>query len=75
MAGAFTESVEWQADYAGLDSEEMVRKMYRNILGREADPAGLEFWVNEIEVYPEALPWVLMAIADSEEMQFLTASS
>ncbi len=75
ILGGFIESAEWQRAYAGLGREQTVRQMYRNILGREPDDAGVAYWL-ELWSYDDAegLRWVLDGIAQSEEMQILTAS-
>ncbi len=48
-AQAFTESQEFQDLYgASVDNYQFVNLLYQNILNREADQAGYEYWIEEI---------------------------
>jgi len=49
VALGFTLSQEYQAQYADLNTRDLVGKVYENVLGRAADADGLAFWVGEIE--------------------------
>lgn len=49
VALGFTLSQEYQAQYADLNTSDLVGKVYENVLGRAADADGLAFWVGEIE--------------------------
>ncbi|MGK8476175.1 DUF4214 domain-containing protein [Stutzerimonas stutzeri] len=49
VALGFTLSQEYQTQYAGLNTSDLVGKVYENVLGRAADADGLAFWVGEIE--------------------------
>ncbi|WP_462381140.1 DUF4214 domain-containing protein [Pseudomonas sp. Marseille-QA0892] len=44
----FTLSAEYKAQYDGLSTEDLVGKVYENVLGRAADAEGKAFWVAEI---------------------------
>jgi Domain of unknown function (DUF4214) len=48
VAQAFSESGEFQARYGNLDDRAFIDRLYRNILGRPADEAGLNFWVGQL---------------------------
>jgi hypothetical protein len=43
-ADALASSTEFTTRYGGLDDTGFVRQLYLNVLGREADPAGLATW-------------------------------
>jgi hypothetical protein len=45
-ADQFAGSAEFILTYGSLDNTGYVQQLYRNVLGREADPAGLANWVN-----------------------------
>jgi len=49
IIGGFLDSSELQngSDYTG-DNQSFVTNLYKNILSREADAAGLEYWLNEL---------------------------
>ena len=44
-ADQFAASAEFAATYGTLDNTQFVQQLYRNVLGREADPTGLANWV------------------------------
>jgi hypothetical protein len=44
----FASSAEFLQDYGSLDNTGYVQQLYRNVLGREADSAGLADWVGQL---------------------------
>jgi Ca2+-binding RTX toxin-like protein len=44
----FNDASEFEDNYAGLSTLEIVTSLYRNVLGREPDLAGLDFWVGQV---------------------------
>lgn len=44
VSAAFAASAEYKAAYAGLDAYATVNQVYLNLFGRPAEPAGLQFW-------------------------------
>ncbi len=48
LAGAFFGAGEFETIYGGRETEDAVRLIYENVLGREADIPGLEFWTNAV---------------------------
>lgn len=49
IAAQFRNSPEFNARYGALDNAEFVAQLYRNILGREGQDAGLAFWIDKLE--------------------------
>lgn len=50
IAQSFFDQAETQALYpVTLSNEEFVNAIYNNLFNRDAEPAGLEYWVNELE--------------------------
>jgi hypothetical protein len=47
-ADQFAGSAEFLLKYGSLDNAGYVQQLYRNVLGREADPAGLADWVGRL---------------------------
>jgi alpha-tubulin suppressor-like RCC1 family protein len=47
-ADQFAGSAEFLLKYGSLDNTGYVQQLYRNVLGREADPAGLTDWVGQL---------------------------
>lgn len=48
IAEAFAESKEYQYRFGSETNEDFVEQLYLNVLGREPDAAGFEYWINEI---------------------------
>ncbi len=48
LASAFFGAGEFEILYGDLPTEDAVRALYENVLGREADQPGLEFWTGQV---------------------------
>ncbi len=73
VAQRFTESSEFVELYGALNSRGFVEQLYRNILGREGDSEGVEFWLGRIEEGGRTRGDILAAFADSPENIALVA--
>ncbi|MDD3855534.1 nidogen-like domain-containing protein [Sulfurimonas sp.] len=49
VAGAFGESEEYLARFGAQSNEEFINQLYNNILERNADQSGYDYWLNEIQ--------------------------
>lgn len=49
VAANFALSPEFESTYGGLTPAQAVNRFYQNVLNRDADAEGLEYWVGEIE--------------------------
>ncbi|MEM8848944.1 MAG: DUF4214 domain-containing protein [Pseudomonadota bacterium] len=49
VAEGFLQSPEFIRDYGDKDNQDFVDLLYENVLGRQADPAGLARWVGDLE--------------------------
>ncbi len=70
LSRAFLDADEFQeafGDPDALTGEEFVGVLYENILDREGEASGLEFWVNSLELGAVDRPDVLLAFAKSPE--------
>lgn len=47
-SGAFAGSDEYLARFGAQSNEEFINQLYNNILSRDADQAGYDYWLNEI---------------------------
>ncbi|HZH28063.1 MAG TPA: DUF4214 domain-containing protein [Azospirillaceae bacterium] len=48
VINAFSASQEYRDLYAGLNNAQIVNQLYNNLFGRDAEKAGLEFWVDAL---------------------------
>jgi hypothetical protein len=49
IAGRFYSSPEFTRKYGPLDNTRYVEQLYRNVLGRDGDSDGIDFWVGNLE--------------------------
>lgn len=49
IAGAFTRSPEFTRRYGTLGDRAFLEQIYRNVLGRDYDQAGFEYWLGRLE--------------------------
>ncbi|MGF1503297.1 MAG: DUF4214 domain-containing protein [Paracoccaceae bacterium] len=49
IASAFAEGAEYELRYAGLDTREIVERMYRDNLAREGDEDGVDYWTSRLD--------------------------
>jgi hypothetical protein len=63
----FAESSEFQAAYGSLDDEQFVRRVYRNVLDRDPDASGLEFWTGQLERGDRNRGQVMTGFSESDE--------
>lgn len=75
VAAAFTATPEFGARNGAPDDRGFVRLLYRNVLGREADPAGETHWVAQLAARRLTRAGVLVAFSESPEHQARTASA
>lgn len=66
MAQFFVTSEEFQTSYGQLSDGGFVRQLYRNVLGRDGESGGVEFWTNEM-TNGMSRSVVLMRFAESPE--------
>jgi hypothetical protein len=64
----FASSTEFLQDYGSLDNTAYVQRLYLNVLGRQADPAGLSNWVGELNS-GTSRGTVLIGFSESPEFQ------
>lgn len=49
LAQSFSEQVEYKLVYENKSTSDFVGALYRNLFAHEADPAGLDYWVKQID--------------------------
>jgi Domain of unknown function (DUF4214) len=72
-ADQFAGSAEFLLKYGSLDNTGYVQQLYRNVLGREADPAGLADWVGRLND-GATRGTILVGFSESPEFQADMAS-
>lgn len=76
VPGYFTTSPEFVAQY-GPDTtdEEFLQEIYSNVLGREPEPGGFEFWHDELRRKRRSRGQIMHYIAQSPEHKQLTGTT
>ena len=63
VSAAFAASAEYKAAFAGLDEYHIVDQIYMNLFGRHAEPAGLQFWGQNLIAKKITVDNVVTAVA------------
>jgi hypothetical protein len=61
---AFGNSAEFDRRFGGLDNETLVTNIYHQVLGRDPDPAGLAFYVGELDAGRMSLETIALNVLD-----------
>jgi hypothetical protein len=67
MAEAFAVSTEFQNRYSAMSNQDYVAQLYRDVLGREADPAGLADWTGKLDAGTITRGGLLIGFSESQE--------
>lgn len=74
IAPLFAASDEFRATYGGYPSNlDLVKRLYQNVLHREGEQAGIDFWVDVLDRKAVSVPDVLVAFSESQENVNATA--
>jgi hypothetical protein len=74
IAVGFAESKEFADLYGSAPSNaDIVMRLYKNILHREPDAGGYQYWLNILDTKQATLPYVLAFMSESQENQDGTA--
>ncbi len=71
IATEFMVSPEWTSTYGSLDNAEFVRVIYANVLGREPDQAGYDYWLGLVN---GGLSRTNLLLGFSESPEYVTAT-
>lgn len=69
IAAGFSSSTEFQNAYGGVSNAELVARLYRNVLHREGEQAGLTWWTSVLDQQKASLQQALVAFSESIENQ------
>lgn len=68
----FAQSNEFRSRYGSLDVPEFVRLVYVNVLGREPDPEGYEYWANRVRSGAMTRGGMMVGFSESAEFRSKT---
>ncbi len=72
MSDFFATSDEFRSLYANLSNRQFVQLVYQNVLGRQPDSAGLNFWAGQLDSQAMTRGTVMINFSESEEYVRLT---
>ncbi|MFZ6743332.1 DUF4214 domain-containing protein [Undibacterium sp. JH2W] len=77
VAASFMQSAEFRTLYGATNpsTDSFLTTLYRNILGRQPDQAGFDYWKTEIQANRITLPGVLASFTESQENKLKTATA
>jgi len=75
VASSFGASSEFLDSNADLSSSEFVTLLYNNVLERQPDRAGLDFWVGQLDSQARTTEQVVLAFTESPEFKTQTGTS
>ncbi|CAN5234201.1 hypothetical protein BH20ACT3_BH20ACT3_05280 [soil metagenome] len=67
ISGFFARSSEFTAAYGGLTNRQFVQKVYRTVLGRAGEPAGVDYWTAELDSSRRTRAGVMLGFSESPE--------
>jgi len=75
VATSFQASSEFLDANANLSSAEFVTLLYNNVLERQPDQGGLDFWVGQLDSQAQSTEQVVLAFTESPEFKAQTGTS
>jgi hypothetical protein len=69
MADSFATSAEFKRKYGALTNRQFVTRIYTDVLGRTADPAGVTFWTKQLDTKRRTRGSVMVGFSESNEYQ------
>lgn len=67
IARSFYHADEFRGQFSDFDDASYINQLYLNVLGREADQPGLDYWLDDIQNNGRSHADVLVSFAQSEE--------
>jgi uncharacterized protein (DUF1800 family) len=69
ISDGFALSAEFQATYGAKTNAEFLQLVYRNVLGRQPDPYGYNFWIGELDSGRRSRGAVMVGFSESSEFK------
>lgn len=67
LSNTFVVSNEFKNRYGSLSNQDYVKLVYQNVLGRQPDSAGLQYWTNQLNTNKKSRGQVMLSFSDSNE--------
>ena len=67
IADNFSSSSEFKRKYGALTDEQFVTRIYTDVLGRNADPTGVDYWTRQLELKRRTRGSVMVGFSESNE--------
>lgn len=64
---SFFDQPETQAKYAGVDDRAFIESIYQNVLGRVGEEAGIQYWLNELQVGHISRDYMILAVINGAQ--------
>ena len=74
ISNSFASSPEFQNTYGPVTNSQYVALVYQNVLGRMADPGGLDFWTSQLDTGQRSRGQVMLAFSESAEYVSLSTN-
>ena len=74
ISDAFAGSAEFTATYGSLSNSDFVTLVYQNVLGRDPDQGGLDYWTGLLDSSTQTRGQVMVGFSESDEYQTLMAN-
>lgn len=67
IADSFATSSEFKRKYGALTNEQFVTRIYTDVLGRDADPTGVDYWTRQLDLKRRTRGSVMVGFSESTE--------
>ncbi len=67
IATEFTNSNEFKTKYGSLTNRQFVTRIYTDVLGRTADPSGVDYWTRQLDTKKKTKAQVMVGFSESNE--------
>lgn len=75
ISDTFAQSGEFRRKYGSLTNRQYVTRIYTDVLGRSADPSGVDFWTRQLDLGRRTRGSVMVGFSESNEYRTKQAES
>ena len=69
MADHFANSSEFRRTYGALSNRQFVTRIYTDVMGRTADPSGVDYWTRQLDLRRRSRGSVMVGFSESSEYE------